>query len=190
MTAENCGKCGGSGRAGRCYYCEGAGGKTVTEGGYPSWQQCMACGGSGIGTCDKCGGSGTVYLASIQTNRAQPFQAHRGLGSGESPLAGIWTTQVETNQGKATTELIFRRDKSFRQKVFCNGQVTIDAGTYEAGAGYLHFFVDDHEPKVNQGRPASWARSWIYFYSVADENTMILENRNTRTKWTYYRIKT
>lgn len=61
MPAERCDKCDGKGRAGPCPYCGGAGGRMENVGGTLQWHECRACDGKGEGTCDRCGGSGTVY---------------------------------------------------------------------------------------------------------------------------------
>jgi hypothetical protein len=62
--------------------------------------------------------------------------------------------------------------------------MTYDTGTYEVGEGYIHFTVEDHEPKVYQGKEMTWMHSFTYFYQFVDENTIQFEDRVIHTTWT------
>lgn len=187
MAQQNCPTCGGQGKAGPCKYCNGAGGHTVTEGGDKDWAVCGVCGGGGIGTCPTCSGSGSVFLASLQFDSILPALGPREQKPGRFQFAGVWTSKMEGERGTKSMELVFQPPNRFSQKSIVNKETTHDVGTYQAGAGYLHFFIEDHEPKVSNGRQVSWPRNWTYFFTVLDENTMVLENRISRSKWTLRR---
>jgi hypothetical protein len=187
MTAENCSKCGGKGRAGPCSYCSGAGGRTVTEGGTQTWEDCGACGGTGTGTCDRCAGSGTVYVASIPSTESLSAPRHQDRGPSHFQLAGVWLSKIQTNRGVLITELILDPSNKFCQKTTYNDHRISDVGIYHADSGCIDFFVEDHEPKVYHGRPMSWLRCWTCFFTVVDGNTMLFENRSTKHRWSVHR---
>jgi hypothetical protein len=102
-------------------------------------------------------------------------------------LTGIWESQTNTDFGIVYTELILEPTKTFSQQVVLNDLMTYDVGTYEDGEGFIHFVVEDHQPKEYKGQPMHWVTSFTYFYTVVDENTMILEDRIIGTRWTINR---
>jgi len=85
------------------------------------------------------------------------------------------------------TQLILDDKKKFSQQAVLNDLMTYDVGAYQTGEGYIHFVVEDHEPKFYHGQPMTWLKSWTYFYTVVDENSMTFEDRIARTSWTVYR---
>ena len=111
----------------------------------------------------------------------------RETPAGNFQVAGIWNSEVQTDYGVMRTQLILDQAKKFSQQAFLGCLMTYDVGTYETGDGYLHFVVQDHEPKVYNGQPMTWLKSWTYFYAIVDDNTMTFEDRIARSRWTVHR---
>jgi hypothetical protein len=108
--------------------------------------------------------------------RAEPFQ-----------IFGIWKATVQSPYGAMAIELVLQPNKKFSQTAVLNNMMTYDTGTVELGEGYIHFVVQDHEPKVYNGVPMKWLQSWTYFYTVVDANTMTFEDRIANSRWNVYR---
>jgi hypothetical protein len=104
-----------------------------------------------------------------------------------SPVCGIWSSEVQTAYGPMKTVLVLDAAKKFSQQSTLGYLMTYDVGTYEVGDGYIHFVVQDHEPKVYNGQPMTWLKSWTYLYTVTDANTMIFEDRIAQSRWTVHR---
>jgi hypothetical protein len=105
----------------------------------------------------------------------------------QSQIPGIWSSQVQTAYGPMRTVLVLDLTKKFSQQSTLGYLMTYDVGTYEVGDGYIHFVVQDHEPKVYNGQPMTWLKSWTYLYTVTDANTMIFEDRVAQSRWTVHR---
>jgi hypothetical protein len=114
------------------------------------------------------------------------FQAQTAAPS-QFEVAGIWNSEVQTVYGMMQTQLILDLAKKFSQQAFLGAFMTYDIGTYTLGEGYLHFAVQDHEPKTYNGQPMTWLKSWTCFYTVVDANTMTFEDRIANSRWTVYR---
>jgi hypothetical protein len=94
---------------------------------------------------------------------------------------------VQTGYGVLSTQLILEPTKKFSQQAVLGPLLTYDVGTYQVGEGFIHFVVQDHEPKEYNGQKMTWLTSWTYFYTVVDENTMTFEDRVARSSWTVRR---
>lgn len=102
-------------------------------------------------------------------------------------LVGIWESQITTDYGPMYTHMILQRDGSYSYQVVWGDAMTWEVGIYEVGAGFIHFAVQDYEPKEYMGQQISRPTSWTVFYTVVDENTMIWEDRVLGHRWTVYR---
>jgi hypothetical protein len=128
---------------------------------------------------------------SAQTH-CEPGQPPAGPNSGmarpaQFRLEGIWNSQVQTAYGAMTTQLILQPGGKFSQQSVMGPYMTYDVGTYTVGEGYIHFNVQDHEPKMYNGQQMHWITSWTYFYTIVNENAMTFEDRVANSRWTVYR---
>lgn len=108
---------------------------------------------------------------------------------GQFQIFGVWKSAVNTVYGTMYTELVLQPNKKFSQTAVLNRLRTWDTGTVELGDGYIHFLVQDHEPKLYNGQPMSWVKSFTYFYTVVDANTIACEDRVVNTRWTMHRAQ-
>ena len=125
--------------------------------------------------------------AFARMKQPQPALGAEQAQPGQFQLSGIWNSQVQTQYGLMRTELILDGAKKFSQQAFLGYLMTYDVGTYQTGDGYIHFVVQDHEPKVYNGQKMTWITSWTHFYTVVDDNTMIFEDRIAHSRWTVNR---
>lgn len=102
-------------------------------------------------------------------------------------LTGIWEAQVQTEYGMVYTQLILEPTMTFSQQAVWADLMTYDVGTYVVGDGFIHFNVENHEPKIYKGKEMTWVNSFTYFYTVVDANTMNFEDRIVGSSWTVYR---
>jgi hypothetical protein len=102
-------------------------------------------------------------------------------------LEGIWEAQVATQYGTVYSELILEHTGTFSQQVVLNDLMTYDTGTYQVGNGFIHFTVENHEPKVYKGKEMTWVNSFTYFFTPVDANSMVFEDHIAGTRWTVYR---
>lgn len=129
----------------------------------------------------------------VLPNNLVPNPADNPVQNGENPpaefkLTGIWESQTDTGFGTTMyTELIINPNKTFSQQVTVADLMAYDTGIYEVGEGFIHFVVQDHEPKVYKGKQMSWITSFTYFYTPVDANTVAFEDRVAGSQWTAYR---
>ena len=103
-------------------------------------------------------------------------------------LAGIWEAEVDTGYGSTLYfELILEHTGTFSQQVLLGDLMTYDVGTYVVGDGFIHFMVENHEPKVYKGKDMTWVNSFTYFYTVVDGDTLTFEDHIQDSTWTVYR---
>lgn len=100
---------------------------------------------------------------------------------------GIWVAEIPTDYGPMYTQMILQPNGSYSYQVVWGNLMTYEVGLYEVGQGFIHFAVQDYEPKEYKGQPQSRPTSWTVFYTVVDANTMIWEDRVLGTRWTVYR---
>jgi len=102
-------------------------------------------------------------------------------------VVGIWEGQIATDYGPMYTQMILQPNGGYSYQVVWGDLMTWEVGLYEVGEGFIHFTVQDYEPKEYKGQRLSRPTSWTVFYTVLDENTMIWEDRILGTRWTVYR---
>jgi hypothetical protein len=105
-----------------------------------------------------------------------------GSGTGAESLVGVWQWQ-----SGASGELLLQDNGQFSQTVRWNGLMTYDVGLYEVGDGFIHFAVQDHEPKEYQGQPLSYPTSFTYFYRWVGADHVVFEDHIVNTEWDAYR---
>jgi hypothetical protein len=120
-------------------------------------------------------------------NPPQPAPLENQNPPAQFKLTGIWESQTQTAYGMVYSELILEPTKTFSQQVTLGNLLTYDVGRYEVGDGFIHFVVEDHEPKEYLGKKMSWLTSFTYFYTPIDENSMLLEDHVAGTQWTMIR---
>jgi hypothetical protein len=102
-----------------------------------------------------------------------------GGGTDAGRLVGIWQGSNE--------ELVLKDDGTFSRTVTWGGLMTWDIGLYEVGGGFIHFAVQDHEPKEYLGQPLSYVTSFTYFYTFVDNDHVVFEDHLINTQWDMYR---
>ncbi len=102
-------------------------------------------------------------------------------------LVGIWESQTMTGYGVMYSEMILQPNGSYSYLVRWGDLMTWETGLYEVGQGFIHFSVQDYEPKEYKGTAMLRPTSWTVFYTVVDQDTMIWEDRVLGTQWTVYR---
>jgi len=107
-------------------------------------------------------------------NQPQPVPLDNPNPPAQFKLTGIWESQTQTAYGVVYSQLILELTRTFSQQVTLGNLLTYDVGRYEVGDGFIHFVVENHEPKEYLGKQMSWLTSFTYFYTPIDENSMLL----------------
>lgn len=102
-------------------------------------------------------------------------------------VVGIWESQIMTGYGVMFTQMILQPNGSYSYQVRLGNLMTWEVGLYEVGQGFIHFSVQNYEPKEYMDKQMSRPTSWTVFYTVVDQDTMIWEDRVLDTQWTVYR---
>ncbi|NJD08463.1 MAG: hypothetical protein FIA97_18490 [Methylococcaceae bacterium] len=115
-----------------------------------------------------------------------------GVGVSESlaqDVVGTWQSQVTTPYCMAAGETILMPDGTFSKTFRCGEMFTLDTGTYKVGEGYIHFNIQDHEPKTWRGKPMHWVKSETVFFQMAGPDRMLCNDRITGGSWEAYRVR-
>lgn len=104
-------------------------------------------------------------------------------------LVGIWRAQVSTPWGPGTAETILMKNGRFSKTFKVGEMFTKDSGKYMVGQGYIHFDIEDHEPKVYKGKPMSWVKSETVFFQLVGPDRMFCEDRITGGRWEAFRAR-
>jgi hypothetical protein len=102
-------------------------------------------------------------------------------------IVGIWESQVDTDQGTVSTQLILEHTGTFSQAVTWNDLMALDTGEYNIVGNAIHFTVTHHEPTEYMGQPLTWVTSFTYFVTPIDATSMIVEDHIMDTSWTMYK---
>ena len=81
--------------------------------------------------------------------------------------------------GAGVTETILMKNGRFSKTFKVAEMKTLDTGKYTVGQGYIHFDIEDHEPKVYKGKPMHWIKSETVFFQMAGPDRMLCEDRIT-----------
>lgn len=92
-----------------------------------------------------------------------------------------------TEYGTVYSQMILQRNGTYSYQVRLGDLLTYEVGMFQVLDGFIHFSLQDYEPKVYKGRQMDRPQSWGVYYTVVDENTMIWEDRIIGTRWTVYR---
>jgi hypothetical protein len=104
-------------------------------------------------------------------------------------FVGIWRAQVSTPWGLGTGETILMKNGRFSKTFRVGEMFTMDTGKYTVGQGYIHFEIEDHEPKVYKGKPMRWVKSETVFFQMVGPDRMLCEDRITGGRWEAYRVR-
>jgi hypothetical protein len=104
-------------------------------------------------------------------------------------LVGIWRAQVSTPWGPGTAETILMKNGRFSKTFKVSEMFTKDSGKYTVGQGYIHFDIEDHEPKVYKGKPMRWVKSETVFFQMDGPDRMLCEDRITGGRWEAFRAR-
>jgi hypothetical protein len=107
----------------------------------------------------------------------------------QQDVKGIWRSEVATAFGKCYGETILMPKGRFSKTFRCGEMFTKDVGTYTVGEGYIHFNIEDHEPKVYKGKPMSWVNSETVFFQFVGPDRMICNDRITGGRWEAVRVR-
>jgi hypothetical protein len=122
----------------------------------------------------------------FQPNNPQPNN-QQPITGGPYELAGVWDSQTQTQYGIVYSELILEHTGTFSQQAVIADLMTYDVGFYEVGDGWIHFSVQNHEPKVYKGKDMTWPNSFTYFYTFIDADTIKFEDHIINSSWVAYR---
>lgn len=133
-------------------------------------------------------GSRWIVLLAI-TGLLGASQAAWGDDATTKNLIGTWRADVSTPWGPGTAETILMKNGRF-SKTFSVGEMkTLDTGKYKVGQGFIHFDIQDHEPKVYKGKPMSWVKSETVFFELVGPDRMLCEDRVTGGRWEAFRVR-
>lgn len=104
-------------------------------------------------------------------------------------LVGIWRAQVATLWGPGAAETILMKNGRFSKTFRAGEMFTKDSGKYTVGHGYIHFDIEDHEPKVYKGKPMRWVKSETVFFQMVGPDHMHCEDRITGGRWEAFRAR-
>jgi len=104
-------------------------------------------------------------------------------------LVGVWRSQVQTAWGMGYGETVLKADGTFSKTARIGDLFTWDIGRYTVGPDYIHFTIDDHEPKYYKGVPMQWVRSETVFFKFIGADQLSCEDRVMGTRWTAYRAR-
>jgi hypothetical protein len=109
--------------------------------------------------------------------------ARGAFGAAGDDFVGVWRATIPTPYGDMFLQMILQPNNHFSQMSRLAGNMAFDEGTLEVTGNFIHFVVTDHEPKKQNGQDLTWLKSWGYYYTMVDRNTMELEDRlaNQRT---------
>ena len=113
--------------------------------------------------------------------QAQPLPAEN--------IVGLWRSQFPTPMGMGFSEVVFMPDGRFQKKVRAGELMTLDIGRYTVGQGYIHFDIEDHEPKTYMGQPMQWVKSETWLFRFVNPDLIIFEDRLTGTRWEAHRVR-
>ena len=112
-----------------------------------------------------------------------------GQRSNAESLVGTWQSQIQTPFGIGYGKTVLMPDGTFT-KTFRAGQMfTWDVGKYTVGRDYIHFTIEDHEPKVYMGKPMNWVKSETIFFRFIGSDRLSCEDRVLGTRWVAYRVR-
>ena len=80
-------------------------------------------------------------------------------------------------------------DGTFTKTFRAGRMFTWDVGKYTVGRDYLHFTIEDHEPKVYMGQPMHWVKSETIFFQFTGPDSISCEDRVLGTRWIAYRVR-
>jgi hypothetical protein len=118
-----------------------------------------------------------------------PSLPARGEDPTAKSLIGTWRAHVSTPWGPGFAETILMKNGRFSKTFKVAEMKTLDTGKYTVGQGYIHFDIEDHEPKVYKGKPMQWVKSETVFFQMAGPDRMLCEDRITGGRWEAYRVR-
>lgn len=98
-------------------------------------------------------------------------------------LVGIWDAEIPTEYGTMYAEMILEPNNHYSYQVRWNDLMSYEVGSYQVGSGFIHFAVEDYQPKTYKGQELSHPLSWTVWYTVLDANTMRWNDRIMNTSW-------
>ena len=81
------------------------------------------------------------------------------------------------------------KDGTFTKTVKCGEMFTWDKGTYTVGKGYIHYKIQDHEPKVYKGKPMSWWKEETSYFEFVGPDQIICGKPTDQVRVRCYRSR-
>ena len=105
-------------------------------------------------------------------------------------VVGVWDCPgVPTPWCVANGKTILMKDGTFTKTVKCGEMSTWDKGTYTVGKGYIHYKIQDHEPKVYKGKPMSWFKEETTYFEFAGPDQIVCGNPTDQVRVRCYRAR-
>jgi hypothetical protein len=134
-----------------------------------------------------------ICLAPEENNDAQSPTAAGSFAVGQRgqarSLVGVWQSQVQTPYGMSYGRTILMPDGTFTKTFRLGQMITWDTGKYTVGQNYIHFTIEDHEPKKYMGKKMNWVKSETIFFKFLGPNKISCEDRIVGTRWVAYRAR-
>ena len=111
------------------------------------------------------------------------------FAAAQQDVTGIWRAQFVTAFGACYGETILMPNGRFSKTSKCGEMFTKDVGTYTVGEGYIHFNIQDHEPKFYKGKPMSWVKSETVFFQFVGPDRIMCHDRITGDRWEATRVR-
>jgi hypothetical protein len=105
-------------------------------------------------------------------------------------VVGTWECpNVMTPWGLAHGKTILMPDGTFTKTVRCGEMMTWDKGTYTTGTGYIHYKIQDHEPKIYKGQQMHWPKEETSYFEFAGSDRIVSSNRDGGARVECYRVR-
>lgn len=105
-------------------------------------------------------------------------------------VVGVWECPgVQTPWGVANGKVVLMKDGSFTKTVKCGEMFTWDKGTYTVGKGYIHYKIQDHEPKVYKGKTMAWFKEETTYFQFAGPDQIVCGNPTDQARIRCYRAR-
>jgi hypothetical protein len=105
-------------------------------------------------------------------------------------VVGVWECPgVATPWCVANGKVILMKDGSFTKTVECGEMSTWDKGIYTVGQGYIHYKIQDHEPKTYKGKPMRWFKEETTYFQFAGPDQIVCGNPTDQARVRCYRAR-
>jgi hypothetical protein len=105
-------------------------------------------------------------------------------------VVGVWECPgVPTPWCVANGKTVLMKDGTFTKTVKCGEMSTWDKGTYTVGEGYIHYKIQDHEPKVYKGKTMNWFKEETSYFQFAGPDQIVCGKPTDQVRVRCYRAR-